>query len=321
MAGADATPAAQRRGRLLHHLPLPNIKRRPPGLAPDVAVYVWGAVVARGPFITDLDIPYALTGYDLRALPLWRLLLRHMLLSQRCVELRCMSEACRRSLAIEFGEETAARARVVYPRLPTPTEPQRTPDGGGPRFLFVSTQFEIKGGAALLRAFPAVRAAYPSATLDLITHLPQARRTLAEQPGVRVHPATLTRTELWQRFLSQADVLVHPTYVDSFAMVVLEAIAHGLAVIATDVYAIGEMVQDGNNGRLLAPPLSVWDGYRPSALYRNLSEAPARAAALDTGQFECDLAKAMIETGAPERLAPAQSASRALFERRFASTA
>lgn len=322
LAGPGARPTARRAG-ILNRLPLPNIKRRPHGLPADTAVYVWGGVVDRGPFIADLDTPYALTGYNLAALPLWRGILGRMLRSRRCLEIRCMSAACRRSLELEFGARTAAKATVHYPRLadaPVARSPHADAETwAGPRFLFVGTQFEIKGGAALLRAFTTVRAALPEAHLDLVTHLPTNRRALVNQPGVGVHAATIGRTELWQRFFHQADVLVLPTYVDSFGMVALEALAHGLALVATDLYALPEMVNDGVNGALLHAPLSIWDGYRPSALYRALDTAPDVAAALDTTVFERDLAAAMIGLGDRAKLRAAQTASRQLYETRFAA--
>jgi len=321
LAGPGATPSASR-GGLLGRLPLPNIKRRPAGLPAESAVYVWGAVVARGRFIADLDTPYSLTGYNLTALPVWRWLLRAMLGNRRCLEIRCMSEACRKSLALEFGAATAAKARVSYPYLtnaPAARPPRAgTARAGGPRFLFVGTQFEIKGGAALLRAFPAVRAALPAAELDVITHLPPERRALADQPGVTVHRADLGREALWQRFFANADALVLPTYVESFGMVALEALAHGLAVVATDLYALPEIVQDGVNGSLLKAPLSIWDGCRPGPLYRALDRAPDIARRLDTVEFERQLAAAMIRLGDRDILAAAQSASRSLYDSRFA---
>ncbi len=322
LAGPGARPAAHRAG-LLRHLPLPNIKRRPRGLPSDAAVYLWGGVVDRGPFITDLDTPYSLTGYNLAALPLWRGVLGRILRSRRCLEIRCMSAACRRSLELEFGAKTATKATVHYPRLadaPRAAPPRAAAESwDGPRFLFVGTQFEIKGGAALLRAFAAVRATLPAAHLDLVTHLPADRRALANQPGVSVHAAVVGRAELWQRFFRHADVLVLPTYVDSFGMVVLEALAHGLALVTTDLYALPEMVNDGINGALLRAPLSIWDDYRPSPLYRALGTAPDVAATLDTAIFERALATAMIGLGDRAKLRAAQIASRLLYETRFAA--
>jgi glycosyltransferase involved in cell wall biosynthesis len=166
-----------------------------------------------------------------------------------------------------------------------------------------------------MRAWPAVRAALPGATLDVITHLPDGY-TVPE--GATVHAARFSRDEIWQRFLRQADVLVHPTYVESFGMVVLEAMAHGLAVVATDVYALGEMV-GADNGALLAPPLSIWDGVRPAALYHQLDRAAEITRATDTGAFERDLAEAMIAIARdPDRLLAAKRNSLARVARDFA---
>src|SRR5262245_9529790 len=56
--------------RWMQRLPLANVKRRPRHLEPGAIVYTWGAIVATGPFIVDFDNPYALTGYNLRAMRL-----------------------------------------------------------------------------------------------------------------------------------------------------------------------------------------------------------------------------------------------------------
>lgn len=301
-------------------LPLVNVKRRPGGLAPEAAVYVWGAVVASGPFIVDLDNPYALTGYNLRAMSLYRGLLRRLLASPRCLEIRCMSRACRRTLGLLFGEAIRQKAGVHYPRLARALDTVPPAAGqAGCRFLFVATQFEIKGGAALLRAFPRVVERVPRARLDIVTHLPPDRAALAAGcPGLTVHAATLERAEIGARFMARADVLVHPTYVDSFGMVALEALAHGLALIATDVYALREMVRDGVNGRLLEAPLSIWDGDRPAPLFARSHRAATEATRLDTALFEEHLVEAMVGlAGDPAALRAARAASLALFDERF----
>jgi glycosyltransferase involved in cell wall biosynthesis len=282
-------------------------------LPTEAAVYVWGGVMATGPFVTDLDNPYALVGYKLDAMPVWRWPLGAMLANERCREIRCLSRACRAGLLDQFGERLAAKAQVHYPRITPQIE---TPSvSGTPRFVFIGTQFEIKGGAALLRAWPRVRAALPGAMLDIVTHLPDG---YAVPDGATVHPARFSRDEIWQRFLRRADVLVHPTYVESFGMVVLEAMAHGLAIVATDVYALGEMVGP-DNGALLAPPLSIWDGVRPARLYHQLDRAAEIARAADTSAFERSLAEAMIAAaGNPDRLLAAKRNSLARVARDFA---
>ena len=300
-------------------LPLMNVKLRPKEAPKDAVVYVWGAVVATGRFIVDLDNPWSLVGYNLRAMPIYRFFIKRLLLSARCLEIRCMSEACRLSLQALFGDAIYNKATVHYPCIPqVVTEiPAHLTDEC--RFLFVGTQFEIKGGVALLKAFRRVYAQANNARLDVITHLPAEYAHLAEGcPGIHIHEAKFTRSEIHEQFMRQADVLVLPTYVESFGMVALEALAHGLALIATDVYALRELVQDGRNGRLLSPPLSIWDDYLPSALYRDIQNAKQYIRSADTTEFETRLARSIEQFACdPEWLFRARQASTKLMMERF----
>lgn len=294
VSAADAI-ASKLRISWKQKLPLINVKKRPTGLAKEVVVYTWGAVMATGPFIVDLDNPYALTGYNIRAMSLYKGILRRILRSRRCIEIRCMSQACRETLRLLFGEEIYEKASVHYPYMRQYVNEIEDRSKTGCRFLFIGTQFEIKGGAALLCAFKRVYAIEPTAHLDMITHLPPEYCNIAAScPGITIHDAKFSREEIFERFMKNADVLVHPTYVDSFGMVALEALAHGLGIIASDVYALREMVDEPLNGILIKPPLSIWDGYVASKYYRNLNHIKQYVRKTNTSLFEDDLAKAMF---------------------------
>lgn len=276
-------------------LPLVNIKRRPAAAPRDAAVYVWGGLILSGPFIVDLDNPYALTGYNVFAARLYRPLIRWILASPRCLSIRCLSRACHDGVSELFGDAVAAKAVVAYPFMPTKVHDSPAGAVDRCRFLFIATQFEIKGGAALLAAFRRVREAFPGATLDMVTHLPSAFSEAAQAcPGLTMHEADFSRQQIAERFLADVDVLVHPTYCDSFGMVVLEAMAFGLPVIATRMYALSELVEDGINGILLDPPVSIWEGIRPSPLFPDPDKVRAAVQASNMGSFEDSLADAML---------------------------
>lgn len=299
-------------------LPLLNLKRRPPGLSDDTAVYIWGGIPLTGRFILDLDNPWALVGYNLRAMPLYRHLLKSILLSPRCVAIRCLSEACRSSLKHLFGQAIHDKAEVHYPCIPQVVTRIEASDIDACHFLFVGTQFEIKGGQALLQAFLRLYRRHPQARLTLITHLPAAILPQVRScPGIDHHPATFTRSEIHSRFMSHADVLVLPTYVESFGMVALEALAHGLALIATDVYALREMVVDGYNGNLLCPPISVWQGFSPSEAYYDIANIRQRIGMTDMAAFEDSLEKALVRFASDKnwRLNARRASSQIMAER------
>ena len=301
-------------------LPLLNLKRRPREAPRDAAVYVWGGLITSGAFIVDLDNPWSLVGYNIGAMSLYRPLIRRLLLDERCREIRCMSEACRESLRLLFGQRVHAKAKVHYPWMPQAVDSVVALSRAEARFLFVGTQFEIKGGEALLRAFSQVYAQYPGCRLDIVTHLPEQFGPLARAcPGIAIHEARFSRAEVHKRFMRQADVLVLPTYVDSFGMVALEALSHGLALIATDVYALREMVESGQNGELLPPPVSIWEDYLPSAVYRDLANVKEHIRVVDKTDFEDRLAQAIerfvVDPGWRLR---ARQASIRLMRERFA---
>ena len=311
--------SAQPSTNWIQRVPLLNVKRRPKNVPDGIPVYVWGGLPLTGPFIVDVDNPYAFTGYNLRAMPIYRPVIRRILESGRCREIRCMSEACRLGLRQLFGEKVYRKAVVHYPYMPS-REVCLPPVNTNPvRFVYISTQFEIKGGVALLRAVREAYAQEQNFHLDLITHLPPEHEELAQSPAITVHPAAFSREQIAERFFQTADVLIHPTYVESFGMVVLEALSYGLAMIATDVYAIDEMVETGVNGALLPAPISVWNGILPSRHFYEYEHFKQHIRETDTAGFEALLTASILEVVRDRRrLTEYRNNSLDRFQQRFA---
>jgi len=278
------------------YIPMVNIKFRPRKAPKDSVIYVWGAVVSKGNFIVDLDNPWSLTGFNLTAMSLFKPILKYILNSSRCIEIRCQSQACRLSLKALFGQAVYDKSSLNYSCIPQKVSSVASAITENCRFLFVGTQFEIKGGESLLKSFRRVHEKVPSAQLDIVTHLPTEYTDLVNGcAGINVHKAKYTRDEIHEKFMSKADVLVLPTYAESFSMVAREGLSHGLALIVTDVYGLSEMVEDGRNGYLIQPPISVWDGIMPSRYFYDLENIKKHIKNTDTTIFEEKLEKAMYE--------------------------
>ncbi len=77
-----------------------------------------------------------------------------------------------------------------------------------------------------------------------------SEKAMATMPGNMRYVGRITREQLTATYLAH-DVFVLPTLSDGFALTQLEAMAHGLPVIATP--CCGEVVQDGQNGRIVPP--------------------------------------------------------------------
>jgi len=113
------------------------------------------------------------------------------------------------------------------------------------RLLFVGGDFARKGGQVLLDAFRAGLS--DICELDVVTK----DRTVIAERGVRIHTDLSPNTYELRQLYSQADLFVLPTRGDANGIAILEAMACGLPVIATNVGSLAELVQDGVTGFLV----------------------------------------------------------------------
>jgi phosphatidyl-myo-inositol alpha-mannosyltransferase len=162
----------------------------------------------------------------------------------------------------------------------------RAPGGGerSPlRVIFIGQAVERKGLPVLLRAFEALREQIP-ATLTLVgASAAEIAPLLLDDRGVRALgkvPEEDKRAEL-----RHADVLCAPSLSgESFGMVLTEAFAAGVPVVASEIPGYRDVARDGRDGVLVPPgdPLALAHALRALALdpaRRATMAASARARA------------------------------------------
>lgn len=155
----------------------------------------------------------------------------------------------------------AARLYVVpnTVRRVDPCSPARGNGCNGPRLLYLSSTFPFKGIFVLLESMRLLQRRGVAVHLDIVgaSTLENQRRIDAfldaHELRSRVRVMGALFDEAKQAALANADVLVHPTLNDYFPLVVLEAMQRGIAIVATRVGAIPEMVVDSVHGLLVAP--------------------------------------------------------------------
>jgi glycosyltransferase involved in cell wall biosynthesis len=95
-------------------------------------------------------------------------------------------------------------------------------------------------------------------TLDIVSYVsPDWQRRIAETPGVTLHPAGIPFDRLHALF-EGSHVLLFPSHMDTYGYVVLEAMAHGLPVIAPDWGPCRETVENQVSGLLYEPEEMLW---------------------------------------------------------------
>lgn len=126
-----------------------------------------------------------------------------------------------------------------------------------PMLLFLGAIIEKKGIFDLLQAVAALREGYSRLRLVLAGTGPAQAQVLERARSLGIAPQVempgwvdAAGRDAW---LAQADVFVLPSYYEGMPMSVLEAMAAGVPVIASDVGGIPEMIDQDINGLLIAP--------------------------------------------------------------------
>jgi len=122
----------------------------------------------------------------------------------------------------------------------------RRPPPGLPRVTFVGNTMDRKGGWTLLRAFH--ESLRGRCRLTLVT-----RNRVAPTPDVEVVSEARPGDGVVPRLLAETAVFTLPSEIDKSPYAVLEAMAAGVPVVASDVAGIPEMVPDGVAGILVRP--------------------------------------------------------------------
>lgn len=112
--------------------------------------------------------------------------------------------------------------------------------------LFVGVDWQRKGGPVLVNAFKRVLEVYPEASLTIAGCSPKV-----DLPNCKV----LGKVSLAEvkACYNQASVFCLPSLLEPFGVAFLEAMAHKLPVVATNIGAIPDFIHEGRNGYLVNP--------------------------------------------------------------------
>jgi glycosyltransferase involved in cell wall biosynthesis len=172
---------------------------------------------------------------------------------ERAEELVTWAEWTKSSLVDEYGIESG-KITVIPPgvdaeRWAAPAASARPGerDDEPVRILFVGGNLRRKGGHHLVEAFGRLRQRYGDGVeLHLVTTSP-----VDGGDATAVYDSMTPNSPELIALYHRCDIFCLPTLGDCLPMVLPEAGAAGLALVATDVGAIGEVVRDGETGLLV----------------------------------------------------------------------
>jgi glycosyltransferase involved in cell wall biosynthesis len=149
------------------------------------------------------------------------------------------------------------KLEVLYPAIETRKMKKSKKPKINIGFLATRGAFYEKGGKEILEAFKILSKKYEDINLIMKVKPPEEILKTYSQSNIKFLTTHFnTREELFEKFYKNLDIFVLPTYVDSFGFSLLEAMSCGIPLVATDIFAIPEIIEDGKNGFLIHSPLS-----------------------------------------------------------------
>jgi colanic acid/amylovoran biosynthesis glycosyltransferase len=174
----------------------------------------------------------------------------------------CVSDFTRSQLMLFADEEQWPKLRLVRcgvdPQLFG--EVSRNGDRGPLRVLVVGRLVSGKGLSLLLDALADVAARGHDVALDVVGEGPagDALRERAATLGLdgRVRWLGAVGQDEIRRHYAEADAFCLPSFAEGVPVVLMEAMATALPVVATRIAGIPELIEDGESGLLVAPARS-----------------------------------------------------------------
>lgn len=110
-----------------------------------------------------------------------------------------------------------------------------------------------KGQEYLIRAMPEILESFPLATLEIVGdgELRENLRSKVKSSKLERHVSFLGRQSNVEKFLKKWDVFALPSVAETFGIVILEAMAAGVPVVATKVGGVPDIIQNKKNGLLV----------------------------------------------------------------------
>lgn len=168
----------------------------------------------------------------------------------------CISNFCRSQGMIFADQKHWQKMHVIHCGV----APERYGAGDrrpGQNMIFVGRLAAVKGVAVLLRVMARLKQSHPEAHLTLIGDGSErgALEVLAKNLGLGsavTFAGPKTQAEVAEA-LKQADLFVLPSFAEGVPVVLMEAMASHLPVIATRIAGISELVEEGVSGCLVPP--------------------------------------------------------------------
>ena len=217
-------------------------------------LYMWGSFPKNSnkPFIVELDNPYAPAYYHIKNFIRNKEKIRTQL--DKAEKITFMSNASKSHSIALYGNDLEKKSYINYPYVANNYSKKKFNKSNEIiNFIFVGLNSRLKGGAELLEAFTNNKE--KNIRLTFISNLSDEEKFKYNKDlRITILPPQ-PREKLLNEIYPNMDVMIFPSFYESFGMVLLEALSFGMGIITVNTYATPEIVQNNYNGKLIKHPI------------------------------------------------------------------
>ena len=245
------------------------------------------------PWVMDIEHVHSFFGLNPKFIKkrFWKKFIEKTLAKKNCKAILCHCDATKQAFfnyldCSKFEE----KIKVLYPASHILDIKKKKHDKI--KILCVLSLFEQKGGLFVLEAFSRLEKKYKNIELLAKADFPEKIKEKYNSKNIKYIPYfgdLVPREELIKSIYAKADIFVYPTFADSFGFSLIDALSVGLPVIATNLFACPEIVQNKKNGFILRIPRYELE----KGFFQHYS--PAKMTKLEKEQFTRELEKKIEE--------------------------
>jgi glycosyltransferase involved in cell wall biosynthesis len=210
-----------------------------------------GTVAMLASEMTGIPYSFTLHGPDIFYEP------HHWRLDEKIARARfvaCISHFARSQAMVFSAPGHWGKLHIVHCGVDPARYAGPAPDAAA-HLLFVGRLAAVKGVPVLFEAMQGLIADHPDLRLTLVGDGPERAGLEARAQGLGGHVDFVgykSQTEV-AALLREATALVLPSFAEGLPVVLMEALAAGVPIVATRIAGVAELVEDGVNGRLVPP--------------------------------------------------------------------
>jgi glycosyltransferase involved in cell wall biosynthesis len=156
-------------------------------------------------------------------------------------------------------KEVIVKSIVVYPAVRNIADSLLNKKHEGINILFISSDFFKKGGANLIDVFEMLQKKYDNIKLRIcsVWDFPCKDKEMRERYIAKIRNnkciefGLASKEKIMNEIIPCSDIYAHPAYYEPYGFAIEEAMAGGLPIVSTNLFAIPEMVEDNKNGCLI----------------------------------------------------------------------